>query len=1167
VCLTDPNAIDSSSALPSDDKRKGGRFSRKKKSGSKDKQSLNIAATSSSSPINSNSVQSKSRSPIEESMVISVPASAAPKSQFSMEENKSSTYNMAGDNHQHQSGMTGTGNPARTSPQSTEGFRSNEHKGSSNNPAVKRSISRTMSESTASSAMGSDLYINSLENIPATSSDSLLKTAKDFPVLNLQSDKKVKEALSREVGRNKIPAMTSIEQWSVRVSEPNWDDEEGRYKYKIKLTKNEGATEQLDTLISKSSLNEVTTTRSLQDFVWLERALRAEYHGGLITPLLSLTIYFASVANASPGDDILDTGSRMSSPVDNPPGMSWDATKATSQSIKFLGKILDQNETVNSNVLASWLSDVINGVRGDGEAALRYDVDILQSEALETFLFRHAEALNDVSPDQMGTNQKRASSLGGFDLFSFIGDNVGDGCYNNSILSLGDVIKTPFAVFDACAGSIDDRKNSPKRGGRTLYSSGATGVPGLNCDSILSESDFDDAWLLTSTPNSAAHSELLEAERDFITSSIKTSSDGISKVQSLVKHEEYVGKCWQNLATSLSGLFSVEKDIETAHIGDQIKSNKKKQPFRKLRKSAVNEVLLGLAQGKVDRARPGLILLGSMLSAYYTDLNSIVPSFKEFVDATRQLHELDEAHLIKDENANASSFDKLKSFIINTYQSNETTSRYTMEDEVQTIGSLNTTQSKALQRRVLSNEKMLKQSMTSICRGSALRRARMAWWYFKTEAKQAANVHATAVALRQALSIDADTAIAMKERRYAEDETKDNAAEIDLVKRILDLGKKNFSLSHNESSTESSPFSESSQAALNMAIDQVGRWDANAAQTILQAAGVEDAEVTIDETSRELRHVRKYAISLRESVGRCLEAVSALTSVWDSGNDARISKSRREFWAAMSTFFSGKVSKDLRNVRVLANAGVDTQDRGGWLGVKFEQESPLPQRRRCGEATKFYLKKRDSQAGILISRISKLLNEYERRLEGIECFVYMHIVGIQLEKHCSVVRAKSLSAWEKRTDISTAINVATKKKIPKLVEELRMKLDGLPQVSHTTVIKAKENHLASKTLKTDLHKLANRRLGRAQDVATERVIGIVSLWAKHEESVAMEEVKALGKAVQEVELSIEASDVDRNADDFSFISSVKKEEEELNEPNQESSSTSKGIGVNRTLMI
>ncbi len=934
MCLTDPNAVDSSSTVPSDDKPKErGRFSRKKKSRSKDNQSLNIAATSSSSANNSNALQSKSRNPIEESMIISVPA------QFSMEEKKSSTYNMAGDNHQQpSSGMSGTGNTT-TSPQSTENSTSNEQKGSSNISTVKRSLSRTLSESTASSAMGSDIYINSLENIPATSSDNLLKTAKEFPVLNLQSDKKVKEALSREVGRNKIPA-TSIEQWSVRVGEPNWDDEEGRYKYEIRLEKNDGVTQQHDALSSKSTFTEVTTTRSLQDFVWLERALRAEYHGGLIAPLLSLTIYFASMADASQGEDILDTGSRTSSPVGSPPGMSWDATNATSQAIKFLGKILDQNETVNNDMLATWLSDVINGVRGDGEIALRYGVDVLQSEALETFLFRHAEALNDVSPDRMGTNQKRASSLGGFDLFSFIGDNVGDGCYNDSMLSIGDVIKTPFAVFDACTGSIDNGKNTSKRG-KTIYSSGATGVPGLHCDSILSESDFDDAWLLTSTPNSAAYSELLEAERDFIAFSIKASSDGIAKIQSLVKHEDYVGKCWQNLATSLSGLFSVEKDIETAHIGDQIKSNKKKQPFRKLRKSAVNEVLLGLAQGKIDRAKPGLTLLGSMSRAYYTDLNSVVPSFKEFVDAMRQLDELDGAHSNKDRKTNVSSLDQLKAFIMKTYHSNETTSRHTMEDEVQTIGSLNTTQSKALQRRVLCNEKMLKQSTTSLCRESALRRARMAWWYFKTEAKQAANVHATAVALRQALSIDADTAIAMKERRYVEDETRDNAAEIDLVKRILDLGKKNFSLSHNESSNESSSFSESNQAALNMAIDQVGKWDANTAQTILLAAGVEDAEVTIDETSRELRHVRKYAISLRESVERCLEAVNALTALWDSDNDMRISKSRREFWAAMSTFFSGKVSKDLRNVRVLANAGVDTQDRGGWLGVKYNNESPV----------------------------------------------------------------------------------------------------------------------------------------------------------------------------------------------------------------------------------
>ncbi len=92
--------------------------------------------------------------------------------------------------------------------------------------------------------------------------------------------------------------------------------------------------------------------------------------------------------------------------------------------------------------------------------------------------------------------------------------------------------------------------------------------------------------------------------------------------------------------------------------------------------------------------------------------------------------------------------------------------------------------------------------------------------------------------------------------------------------------------------------------------------------------------------------------------------------------------------------------------------------------------------------------------------------------------------------------ARFFQAWDKRTEISTAINVAAKKKIPKLVNELKIKLDNLPQVSHTTVIRAKESHLTSKTLKSELHKLANRRLGRAQEVSTERVIAIMSLWAK-----------------------------------------------------------------------
>ena len=127
-------------------------------------------------------------------------------------------------------------------------------------------------------------------------------------------------------------------------------------------------------------------------------------------------------------------------------------------------------------------------------------------------------------------------------------------------------------------------------------------------------------------------------------------------------------------------------------------------------------------------------------------------------------------------------------------------------------------------------------------------------------------------------------------------------------------------------------------------------------------------------------------------------------------------------------------------------------------------------------------------------------------------FSSKNIVAEQGQKRCQVrvIRQKYLplplrsqlsflcvfAAWEKRTDISTAINVATKKKIPKLVQELKVKLDALPQVSHTTVLKRKEEHLASKALKSDLHKLANRRFGRAQEVSTERVIAVMSLWAK-----------------------------------------------------------------------
>lgn len=131
-------------------------------------------------------------------------------------------------------------------------------------------------------------------------------------------------------------------------------------------------------------------------------------------------------------------------------------------------------------------------------------------------------------------------------------------------------------------------------------------------------------------------------------------------------------------------------------------------------------------------------------------------------------------------------------------------------------------------------------------------------------------------------------------------------------------------------------------------------------------------------------------------------------------------------------------------------------------------------------------------------RLKNIAAKRGRRLSQVRLIYCSYVLLPFVLPILTATASLFFEAWDKRTEISTAINVATKKKIPKLVSELKIKLDKLPQVSHTTVIRAKESHLTSKTLKSELHKLANRRFGRAQEVSTERVIAIMSLWAKRE---------------------------------------------------------------------
>lgn len=826
------------------------------------------------------------------------------------------------------------------------------------------------------------------------------------------ADNGARAALSRQFGRS-YPPQTLEQRWFVSVGQGRWDNDEKRFKYKVNISKNansfaDGDNESSDIdSVSHLSIDSLTTRRSLQDFAWLEQALRAEYHGALIVPILSLVLYFDTLSDDNLVEDEDDNtlASRSFATISTSKSLTLDSN-AVIQSLKFLEKKIERNEIVNEKTLANWLSDIVNGVRGNGEVLLYNCGDVVQSEAMETFLYR-SSTLN--GGKLHGINQ-RVSGLGSpFSLFSWK-----DSCQGKSLLA--NIMESPI---ECILGTQAEKKQN-----FNMWSPGKKGSHGdrFNLDQYQSEAETDFDWLQLSSNGSLAHSALLEAERDLIASYLQSISLAMSKIQMLIRDESVVGQSWKRMTISLSNLFSVEKDLEQAHIGDQIKCSKKNQPFRKLRKSVVDEALRLLARGKMDRSNPSLRILLSMLNAYYTDLNSTIPAFREHSETVNQLRQFDDMQFLnvnkgKNHSANTdkseSFLDQWKALTLDVTnklsRSGSNASDNAQEEDSTIFGSLTTTQSKAIQSRVMQNEKMLKFSVTLMCKASPLRNSRMAWWYLKTEAKQALNVHTAATTLGEKLIVDTEAAAAMKDRRYDDDEKKDNEAEIELVKRILDLG---------SPLDDSTPDQEASCLnVIQIAAENVGRWNAKTALALMEAAGVEDAEVQIDETSRELRHVRKFAISLRENVASCLESAKALESSYAlAGNSVQISRSRREFWAAISTVFSGKVVYHEMNsngpdVRVLASGGIDVTDRCGWLGHSNSPGQPPvhQQRRNCGEAARQYLKKRDNQACILLSRMVKLLQDYEHRLEGIESFVYMHCVGIQLEKHCSRARSKALS--------------------------------------------------------------------------------------------------------------------------------------------------------------
>ena len=153
------------------------------------------------------------------------------------------------------------------------------------------------------------------------------------------------------------------------------------------------------------------------------------------------------------------------------------------------------------------------------------------------------------------------------------------------------------------------------------------------------------------------------------------------------------------------------------------------------------------------------------------------------------------------------------------------------------------------------------------------------------------------------------------------------------------------------------------------------------------------------------------------------------------------------------------------------------------------------------------------------------LKSYDFLIEENENYIWMNKVGNYVKKFYSNVRADAVSAWEKKTDITTAINIAIKKRLTLLVKELKQKLELIGSngdVSCSSVKEAKERHLGSKALKVELEALASRRLKRlySNGLCVKYSLSIIHEWSLREEASTKLERKCLKDVIGEIERNV-----------------------------------------------
>ena len=559
------------------------------------------------------------------------------------------------------------------------------------------------------------------------------------------------------------------------------------------------------------------------------------------------------------------------------------------------------------------------------------------------------------------------------------------------------------------------------------------------------------------------HCELLEAESALCGQYAATTSSLLDKLKQLTQQEAVASQNWRRLAMSLQMLFGYEKESEGFKLEPSVKS-----PWRKISRVELDKSVQSLASCYARES--AYEILTRMLLAFQGDLECIPLAMAAY--------------------------------------------RSSMED---------------MKQDLLWHETLLRHSLTAFCRSTPIRTSRMAWRFWNTCASQCAALAHAASTLERHMEFNGDAVQKLK-RRHQEEASADRTKEIDLVTRIINIAsRREPSLVDNISevevdsdiNTDDYVHAEKRAAVLDMAESRAGRWDSRFSLSILESLGV--INPSLDDTlGRDLKRIRKYAIGLREHVNRCLECVRVLQSILSS-----ILVHRKDALSEMAKLFSGRSMQANKrsqspSVSVLARAGIDTSDPLGW-------SCALPNNNDCSKRNSFvnvgdqavlYLKARDSHWERMLNDISQLLKEYYKRVEVIEGYVFMECVGLQMERHFSQQRSVALTAFEKKTDLTAALNIANRKRMAKLKAELHEKLEKLADVSHTVVKETKERHLESKTLKAELHEVATRWLSRARETSTERVVQILATWAKETENAAAIELKALGEAMATLERAI-----------------------------------------------